>query len=49
MRRTRFGLTLAAVLAAVLLVPAPASAGDVQREEFGRSLGPGWAGAGVQR
>src|SRR6187549_353742 len=42
MRRTRFGLTLAAVLAAVLLVPAPASAGDVQREEFGRSLGTGW-------
>ncbi|GEL99193.1 calcium-binding protein [Cellulomonas terrae] len=42
MRRTRLGLTLATALAAVLLLAAPASAGDVQREEFTRTLGPGW-------
>ena len=46
MRRTRLGLTLGAVLAAVLLLPAPASAGDTHREEFGRTLGPGWEVAG---
>ncbi|GEK22040.1 calcium-binding protein [Cellulomonas xylanilytica] len=42
MRRTRFGLTVAAALAAPLLLAPPAWAGDAQREEFGRSLGPGW-------
>lgn len=42
MRRTRLGLTLATALAAALLLAAPASAGDVQREEFTRTLGPGW-------
>lgn len=42
MRRTRFGLTLTTALAAVLLLATPASAGDVQREEFTRTLGPGW-------
>ncbi|UZN03663.1 calcium-binding protein [Cellulomonas sp. S1-8] len=34
MRRTRLGLTVATVLAATLLLPAPAWAGDVQRQEF---------------
>lgn len=34
MRRARPALTTVAVLAAVVLLPAPAHAGDVQREEF---------------
>ncbi|MBO3089746.1 calcium-binding protein [Cellulomonas dongxiuzhuiae] len=42
MRRTRFGLTLATVLAATLLVPAPAWAGDLQREEFWRVPSDPW-------
>jgi len=42
MRRTRSGLTLAIVLAVALLVPAPAWAGDVQREEFHRAPGAPW-------
>ena len=42
MRRTRFGLTLTAALAVLLLPAPPAWAGDLQREEFGRSLGAGW-------
>ena len=46
MRRTRLGLILGTVLAAVLLQPAPAWAGDTHREEFGRTLGAGWEVAG---
>ncbi|WP_456787730.1 calcium-binding protein [Cellulomonas sp. P5_C5] len=46
MRRTRHGLTLTTVLAAVVLLATPASAGDVHREEFGRTLGAGWEVAG---
>lgn len=42
MRRTRIGLTVATVLAATLLLPAPASAGDVQREEFWRVPSDPW-------
>ncbi|QCB92708.1 calcium-binding protein [Cellulomonas shaoxiangyii] len=42
MRRTRIGLTVATVLAATLLVPAPAWAGDVQREEFWRVPSDPW-------
>ena len=46
MRRSRLGLILGTALAAVLLLPAPAWAGDPQREEFGRTLGAGWEAVG---
>src|SRR6478735_7780453 len=42
MMRGRLGLTVATVLAAALLLPAPAWAGDVQREEFWRSPADPW-------
>jgi len=42
MMRSRLGLTVATVLAAALLLPAPAWAGDVQREELWRSPTDPW-------
>lgn len=42
MRRTRTGLAVATVLAVTLLAPAPAWAGDVQREEFWRVPSDPW-------
>ena len=43
MRRTRTGLVLATALAATLLAPAPAWAGDVQRQEFGTLPSDPWS------
>ncbi|MBB2924504.1 calcium-binding protein [Cellulomonas cellasea] len=42
MRRTRLGLTAVTVLAALLLTPVPAWAGDVQGEEFRRPPSAPW-------
>lgn len=42
MRHTRLGLTVATVLAATLLLPATAWAGDVHREEFRRPPADPW-------
>lgn len=42
MRRTRLGPTVVTVLAATLLLPAPALAGDVHREESWRSPAEPW-------
>lgn len=41
-RRTRLGLTVGAIAALTLLLPAPAWAGDVQREEFSRPPTDPW-------
>ncbi|MFC4615718.1 hypothetical protein ACFO3K_13415 [Cellulomonas algicola] len=41
-RRTRFGLTVGAVAVLTMLLPAPAWAGDVQREEFTRPPADPW-------